>query len=599
MNKYRGIPLEIVVARAARDAEPLDLRLDEGIILNIDPQSISPRGSPELDLVRIEQGALKGDWSTTQLGSGAPATILAQGEHRFIQVSTGELVEVHFRLYKTVLGFARIESYDEATDSWVEEVTGDFEINEVFLSWISYFDAVFFADGDRVFKWDRSELEQDEGNDFPTLNELRFEGDITDVTVTPAGGTADAYTVHFELTVTGPSEEPGTVKFDVLHEGEVVGTRTVLIPANSATDRVIAFDHLTIDFIKEILNTEVVTLRLTEVVGTEIPKVIYTDDPPDTTIDFAKDADERAFDGNYTFHFYTINNEGGGPQNLDFYVDYGSGFVLVASEEFDIGSFSKTINISDDIVGFQIDIPAGGGRSFQDPTGELNRVEWNEIYGVSAHGFNLATDLDITNGITYNTTGDPQNVLVLVYEDLSLGAEVLVGRYLGLGTFANRLILLRKDGDPQKVAICVNEDPTDWLGEGSDETILTSRSDPVDELMAFAPLTANTGALFRKKSIMRVVQTGNVTLPLAYFHWIENIGTESPFSVVIVPGGVCFFGYDKHAYFLAEGMQQPLQLDAHVHEEWELIVPDDGLENVEAYYDPFSTEYVLILPEEE
>ena len=182
---------------------------------------------------------------------------------------------------------------------------------------------------------------------------------------------------------------------------------------------------------------------------------------------------------------------------------------------------------------------------------------------------------------------EPDNTSVYeIYVPVLLNA-----RYLGI--FADRLIALQEDGDPQKIAWSVSGDPADMVGSGSGTTIRDSRSsDPVDELMALEPLSANIAILFRRRSLERVTQTGVVANALGFFPWLQNFGTESPFSVTAVPGGIIFLGHDKQVYYLTES--GPIPLSTFIQEELEATIGD--LSVVEGEYDPTTQEYILAVP---
>lgn len=164
--------------------------------------------------------------------------------------------------------------------------------------------------------------------------------------------------------------------------------------------------------------------------------------------------------------------------------------------------------------------------------------------------------------------GDAPATTVRVFDPIGLtitdalrnGVDPLKARYLGL--FANRLLALQSEGDPQRLDYCVNGDPTDWEGTGSNVVLLDARSDAVDALIGFQPLTENVGALFREQSIMRVVPTGVATPALSIVPWIEELGSI-PQTSVIVPGGVMFVGLDRMVYYLTQNGPQAVGEKIH------------------------------------
>jgi hypothetical protein len=199
--------------------------------------------------------------------------------------------------------------------------------------------------------------------------------------------------------------------------------------------------------------------------------------------------------------------------------------------------------------------------------------------------------MDLILNRIYQIEGEPKNDLVLVRESGETG-DVVVGRYLGI--FADRVVVLRSDGDPQRVRWPVSGDPTDWLGDGSGSAIVPSWSDPIDELMALEPLTSNVAVLFRKASKARVLQTGQVNPALSFHPWIEELGTESSFSVISVPSGIMYFGSNKQVYFLTEAGDQAV--GQRVYEEF---LRSPVLDLVEAVYDPDDQNYILCMAQGE
>jgi hypothetical protein len=108
--------------------------------------------------------------------------------------------------------------------------------------------------------------------------------------------------------------------------------------------------------------------------------------------------------------------------------------------------------------------------------------------------------------------------------------------------------------------------------------------------MALEMLTSNIGALFRKRSIMRVVPTGQLEPALGFYPWIENLGTESPFSVVTTPYGILFLGHDKQIYLLTEGGHQAV--GQPINEAFNIT----DLSVVEGVFDSVTQEYILSIP---
>ena len=75
--------------------------------------------------------------------------------------------------------------------------------------------------------------------------------------------------------------------------------------------------------------------------------------------------------------------------------------------------------------------------------------------------------------------------------------------------------------------------------------------------------------------------------------WIENLGTNYPFSIRNVLGGVMFLGHDQMPYFLTE--QGPRAVGLPIHQE---IIEDltGDLTLVDSAWDPTFGEYYLGIP---
>lgn len=225
--------------------------------------------------------------------------------------------------------------------------------------------------------------------------------------------------------------------------------------------------------------------------------------------------------------------------------------------------------------------------------GGVDTFEWEtvgaggETKSAEIHGHNLEVDGDATPGLEYNTAGSAVSVLELVSVDAP-GARFLA-------EFADRAVALRDGGDTQSFAWPVSGDLRDWIGAGSGQLFLvSSSSDPIDNLQAFASIGSNVGALFRSRSIMRAFPTGNISQALGVVKWINGVGTESMFSVKNVEGGVMFLGHSLMVYFLNES---GLRAVGHpIHQELIRTVTSN-LDIVDAVWDPIFNEYLLGVPE--
>jgi len=163
--------------------------------------------------------------------------------------------------------------------------------------------------------------------------------------------------------------------------------------------------------------------------------------------------------------------------------------------------------------------------------------------------------------------------------------------------FGDRIVALQDGHDKQVMSWCVSGDVTDWSGIGSGSSALTNpRMDQVDALMCGAPLGSNIAAIIRKRSIMRAFLTGDPTMAIGATHWIEGVGTESPFSIQVIPGGVIFLGHNLTAYALSEA--GPAHIGSVIRDKLRRDVKGN-LHLADSVYDPLRGEYWLGLAEED
>lgn len=571
-------------------------------MLNTSVQDLEQNQSPNLDKVRVEKGGLRQDFGKLNLGTPAPGRILALGEHRFVRAGF-ELFEKTFRLYADESGFPIIESFDPDTEDWVFEVTTDeFTVEDVLLSWKSYFNMVFFADGQKVFKWDNANLVEDEGNDFPADNAFgTYFSESVPAIVTPAGAAFDFYRVHYSLFVRGPTSTTGSVVIALLHNGVEIATKSRVVEASGSVGRELDFPHEILSINHPIADEDTLSLEIKELIDIT-PLTGFSTQLIREVGDMSAIATYgggSAVDNLFKVSFQLLQTSGSGEVKVSLQVTYKPdqdnweelAFLILDTS----GRHEIQGTVDADPQGFRIVLE------------ELDASEWtlndpgpadtesylirDETLFIKGHGFNLATDEDPSAGVTYSTEGDPLNELVLVYKDPSIDL-VLVGRYIGI--FADRVVVMVHDGDQERIIWCARGEPDDWLGPGADEVVLPSRSNPVDELKALEPLTSNVAALYRESSIMRVVETGQVANALAFFHWIEKLGTNSPFSVIVVPGGQMFLGSDFQVYILTESGHVPVGMP--IQEDFHRVILAPEL--VESVFDPIVMDYILAIPVE-
>jgi hypothetical protein len=620
-NKYRIVKPQPPAVEMSEDLDIIEGTFSGGIVLNESAQDIPLETSPDHDKVRLEKGALRLDYGKINVGAVATSRILGLGEHRFVD-PYGTMFEKTFRLTREAT-FAKIQSL--VAGVWTDEVTGDFIIADLLQDWRSYFDKLFFADGTQVYVWDQSALEEDEGNDFPAGNEHVILRDPTDtdwmlegrpqdgiqgtleVVVTPAGGEADLYTVHYSLEIRGPTADTGYIEIRVNHGGAFVVAKTHQVPTSTDPARVISLPHQTLQFSRVITPGDVVQLELYDAGGLPATMPGMPMSPTGAgvpgsvpSIAWDKGHTRPTMQGYYQLVFDLLGPAG--TADVEFFVEQNGVWELVDTQPFAKSPPASLWTLSH-ATGFNIApfadynairkiglgltaASAAAGFSF-DMAGIPPYVQMKDIFDATLHGFNLAVDADPAPGISYSTTGAAANTIRQVKDEED---NLIIGRYLGIQS--DRLLVLRAGGDPQKVQAHANADPSTWHGDGTIETVLASRSDPIDELMAHAMLTSNVGVLFRRRSIMRVISTGQLEPALAFIPWIEKLGTESPFSIAMVPGGLMFLGSDREVYYLTEN--GPIAVGPPITEGFSL--DETNVASVEGLYDPIAQEYTISLP---
>ena len=596
MNKFERISPELTthVFQSAQGPVIIEGLFDGGLVLNKSPQDLQPNQSPDLGNVRLERGGLRQDYGQTILGVAAPNRVLAIGEHKYI--SSGVQIERVFRIFRDASGLAEIESWSGTT--WEDEIvaggTGTLELEDVLVSFKSILNEAFFADGERVLRWIHEATPTGQTDNFTVDNELVLEGDEVDATITPAAAVNGNYEVFGKLTVTGPAGPLSKVDLEVEHDGEIVGQSAIGVAPSTDSNRTYTHLDFKIPFNSVIASGETLTVRLKDV--NVIPVVrtntIFIDSGVPLYKGNRSPTVRKSYDNNYSIKF-TLEGiiHPTASTYLSFYKKVAGVWTQVGDNQpyGAPGNYTFTFNDTDDIEAFGINFFSN------DPGYQLanTRAEWGEGFDVSVHMYDGVGDNHA--GVVYQSAGTPTSDIEEVEKDPENPGSLLVARYLGV--FANRLVALQVDGDPQKIAWSIFGDTTDWVGDGSGEVIRESKSvDSIDPLMALEPLSSDVGALFRQFSIERVVRTGVLEPSLAFYPWIENIGTKSPFSVKPVPGGIAFFGTDYEVYYLTES--GPRAIGAEIRDELMTLIGlnPSQLVYVNGVYDPVEHNYILSVP---
>lgn len=120
-------------------------------------------------------------------------------------------------------------------------------------------------------------------------------------------------------------------------------------------------------------------------------------------------------------------------------------------------------------------------------------------------------------------------------------------------TFANRVIatnVIDIDGENvTRLRWSAKNDHTKWdptvdLGSGF-EDVTSSPHPDVDVVQATYPITDELALIFRKRSVWLMSLTGIADAPFRFSLLYDQVGTEAPYSLVPVPGGILgYFDYD-------------------------------------------------------
>ena len=300
---------------------------------------------------------------------------------------------------------------------------------------------------------------------------------------------------------------------------------------------------------------------------------------------------------------YGVAVDPGATLTVGFYKRMGGSdpWELIDTEVFDNTAGTDPLILDNQIKTVSIDsFPRGGmvGVSIEDTSMVVTNAEdvitgriWFRQASTNISGYTVKPanfSDDGVHGISYQTpTGVDENVIDLLSPDAP-GARIVF-------PFGDRLIALRNLNDAQAFAASADGDIEKWVGVDTAELALVdTASDPIDDLMGGAQLSAGVAAIFRKRSIGRAVETGNLDLPVAVVKWIEHLGTESPFSIQLVSRGIAFLGHDMMPYILTEGGPQPIGLG--LKKDFTERLAGANLELVDSAYDSVLGEYYLALP---
>lgn len=545
-----------------------------------------------LDHLRLERGALRKDFGWARIGLAAPSRILGLIEHKFI--FQGQTFSRLARLFKEG-GQPKIQVWDGA--GWIDAAVSPDPIeSDVNVSIISTLGNVFIADGKRILRWgeDRPLLLQED--DYPPGTILNAVGEFGAVLVDPGGAYNQNYETHYSVDLAGAQDIAVTLK--LLVNNQILASRRIYVLAAGLP---LSLPHELFEFSAADLAppTNSVQIHLVSITRGDLHRTDVTDgiflDSGVPEWKGAKSTTERAWDDTYNLEY--IVNAADHPVTVQFYYTRNGIEWHIAGEwehpQGASGTFTRPAIIpalteAAAEWGFHYIIGGSGGSAGAAPLGVHYAWEAATTSTASVKLFNKAVDADPAAGVTYSLLGDPVSVFELLSPDAP-GARYVF-------PFGDRLLALHDDGDRQALAWSADGDPSVWTGTDTGLIFLVDgQIDPIDDLMAGAAIGHNLAALYRRRSIMRIQETGNPLQSISAVDWIPGLGTEAPFSVQIIPGGNIFLGHNRMVYIL-EPSGQRTPVGAPIRNELVKVLTDN-VELVDSAYDSALEEYWLGIPE--
>ena len=582
--------------------------LDTGIIADMSPATAPLESMASMDAMRFQSGGLRKDFGWAAIGAAAATRVLAFAEHQYI--SEGQVRHRLVRLSRTAGGLLLIELWDGA--AWTTVIAPAHPIRDVYLSVVSIQNVLAIADGEFIYAWQEEAVLTNHEHNFAVDDFISTGQNSSDVTVVPAGAVNNHYIIRFSVYWTPAIGAEAVINLAARINGVVVERQSI---THIFVDEVELFTkEYEFDLIHGIASGEALDLLIE---SSELPTQNrsisgwqFYEDIPETGV-FAPVPD--------MWQLMKVSNFGAGSgidYTFKFNIALGTSTTVTVGFWFSLGVLAEGSNLPA-LVMVQIDsqtynssgakthtitlaMPARSvfGLSIVsvDPvatTGDFTLMEeasinWTETPSFTLRPWNKTNDPDA--GVEYNvdtgTNTQKLDVLALDAPNARFIAE-----------FEDRLIALQNLGDPQAFAASADGDIKKWLGTDTEDLALVSSSSEtgaIDDLQGLTPIGNAVGAVFRKHSIHRCFETGNVDLPVGVVKWIDHLGTESPFSIQLVLQGVMFLGHDLLVYFLNE--QGALPVSTLIHDEFLDKVPVSSLGLVDSAYDQLLGVYFLGLP---
>lgn len=609
-NRFQRTPF---IPSEAEEPESLGPEnLDDGVHLEASAMEIPLSAAVEMVNCRFEEKGIRKDFGHQAIGGVAPSRIIGLAEHKFID--SDELFHRLVRIYRNATQNPVLQVWDGS--SWVTVDTATQTVRDQIMVMFSTQGLLVMTEGTQILKWSETVTTALEENDFPPGNSITSIAQDTRVMIPTAGAVNGVYTVNYSVDITGAAAEDKilTIGFywrqattPVLRSK--IAERTYTSPAASASD---SWPNESIElFIPSLGDGDELEIEVDNF-QFDGGSVATVEDPfqlgATQDLEAEKSVAGESEGDKYWFREVVIRVGAGQTHTVDLLVRKGGVWTVEKSLQFTNDSSEETFlplsldDLNDDATdpdsgnnfvivdgmtasdAFGLDID-GGAFLFKN----FGFVEYTtEGVSFDVHGFNKVTDIDPLSGEVHTVEDTTVSTFDLLSPDAPNATFIF--------PFGDRLLALQDTGNPQLLSWSVDGDITDWTGEGSGSTsLLDARSDPIDDLMAMGAVASNVAALFRKRSIMKVSETGNPLLAIAATHWIEGIGTESPLSVEQVQDGLMFLGHDLMVYYFS-GTGRPLPVGKPIQRELLEVLDQSVLDDVDATYDPVFQEYWMSVP---
>lgn len=580
-NKYRQVRVPDVPERLYKDSAAMDLTA--GVRKEVSALEMPLGAAPDMERIRLEDQGIRQDFGFSPLGGAASQNIIALGLHRYID-DQGDSQSFLYRVYREETNQTPvIETWNGS--SWVEEQTTSETIDDVKLSTISIQGALIMSDGTKILIWDERLQINEVEDDFPSGNSITAFSGTTSLTTSDSAHDDD-YEVSYDVEVSGTTDTGAELVLVVKHGSEELFEKRYSIPGSLDLDFKETWDNVAVEFEREIPSGDSVVIEAKEFNSDNIvhEEDFTTSSATEVSHQAEKSRGPDSAPGSYVYiHDVTVNS---GTVTVGYYYNDGSGWVQEETRDFTSSTTDwEQIITSLPSLGegdlFGIVVESGDGSI------SPSHVRWEEnTAAFDVHGHNKATDGDDPAGLVYDVEGSLKSSFGL------LSDQAPAARYIT--SFGDRVVALRDGDDPQSLAWSADGLIDEWQDFDSGQVFLVdTRSDPLDDLQAAKALTSDALAIFRKRSIMRAVETGNVAQAISIQHWIEDTGTLSPMSVAQSEQGIWFLSNHMMPTVLTQnGLQAVGQA---IHED---IVADvtSNLELVESTIDHVFRKWYLGVP---